>query len=377
MKKLKNILNQMLHDPVLLVAWILAIASSFFIHPDKQYLEYIDFRSLGILWGLMIVIQGYRENSLFEKTGEILLKKVNNGFQLGIVLVFMCFFGSMLITNDVALITFVPFAIMTLSSCGRTDLMIPVIVLQTVAANLGSMLTPVGNPQNLYMYSLTGMGIGEFLATMFPYTLLTAILLLISVCFLPGKKEKLTNNKENQQVIKSFGTPLQLTIYSILFVVALLTVLRVVPYQIMVAIILVVVAILDGKILLRADYMLLITFVGFFIFTGNIGRIPAIKDFLSEIVYQKEFYISIITSQFISNVPATLMLSDFAGDYKELMLGVNVGGLGTLIASMASLISFKLFSNDFKEQRLKYVLTFTAVNLIFLVILIALHLLIA
>jgi len=150
-----------------------------------------------------------------------------------------------------------------------------------------------------------------------------------------------------------------------------------VPYQIMVAIILVVVAILDGKILLRADYMLLITFVGFFIFTGNIGRIPAIKDFLSEIVYQKEFYISIITSQFISNVPATLMLSDFAGDYKELMLGVNVGGLGTLIASMASLISFKLFSNDFKEQRLKYVLTFTAVNLIFLVILIALHLLIA
>ena len=376
MKKLKNILNQMLHDPVLCIAWILAIASSFFIHPDKQYLEYIDFRSLGILWGLMIVIQGYRENSLFEKTGEILLKKVNNGFQLGIVLVFMCFFGSMLITNDVALITFVPFAIMTLNGCGRTDLMIPVIVLQTVAANLGSMLTPVGNPQNLYMYSLTGMGIGEFLAIMFPYTLLTAALLLISICFLPGKKEKLVNTKENQNVIKSFGTPLQLTIYTILFIVALLSVLRVVPYQLMVLIILVAVAILDGKILLRADYMLLITFVGFFIFTGNIGRIPAVKDFLSEIVYNKEFFISIIASQFISNVPATLMLSDFAGDYKELMIGVNVGGLGTLIASMASLISFKLFSNDFKEKSLKYLLTFTAVNLLFLVILIALHMII-
>ncbi len=373
MKKLKNIINQMLHDPVLCIAWILAIASTFFIHPDKQYIEYIDFRSLGILWGLMIVIQGYRENSLFEKTGEILLKKVNNGFQLGIVLVFMCFFGSMLITNDVALITFVPFAIMTLNGCGRTDLMIPVIVLQTVAANLGSMLTPVGNPQNLYMYSLTGMGIGEFLATMFPYTLLTAILLLVSIFFLPGKKEKLVNTKENQHVIKSFGTPLQLTIYTILFVIALLSVLRVIPYQITVLIILVTVAILDGKILLRADYMLLITFIGFFIFTGNIGRIPAIKDFLSEIVYQKEFFISIIASQFISNVPATLMLSDFAADYKELMIGVNVGGLGTLIASMASLISFKLFSNDFKEKRLKYLLTFTAVNLLFLVILIALH----
>ncbi len=363
----------MVHDPVLCAAWILAIISAFVVHPDKEYLEYIDFRSLGILWGLMVVIQGFRENSLFEKTGEILLKKVKNGFQLSMVLVFMCFVGSMFITNDVALITFVPFAMMTLHGCKREDLMIPVIVFQTVAANLGSMLTPVGNPQNLYMYGLTGIGIGEFVMIMLPFTLATAVLLVISLLFLPGKFQKLENKGGEYQVVKSFGTPKQIAIYTILFVIALLSVLRVIPYYWMALIILVVVAIMDGKILLRADYILLITFVGFFIFTGNMGRVPAIKEMLSGIVSGKEFYVSLIVSQFISNVPATLMLSDFATNYKELMLGVNVGGLGTLIASMASLISFKLYSNDYKEKRGKYVLFFTAVNVIYLLILVFMH----
>ncbi len=376
MNKIKNIFKQMSHDPVLCIAWILAIISAIYVHPDKKYISYIDFRSLGILWGLMIVIQGYRENSLFEKTGEILLKKVSRGYQLAMVLILMCFFGSMLITNDVALITFVPFAMMTLNNCDRQDLMIPVIVLQTIAANLGSMLTPVGNPQNLYIYGLTGMSITEFISTMLPYTLLTAILLLISIFILPGKWEKLANTNDNHSVVKSFGTPFQIAVYSILFIIALLCVLRIIPYQIMVIIILAVVAIMDGKILLRADYMLLITFIGFFIFTGNMERIPQIKAFLSDVVSGREFYVSLITSQFISNVPATLMLSDFAQNYKELLAGVNVGGLGTLIASMASLISFKLFSNDFKEKRLKYVITFTVMNLIFLAFLVALHALI-
>lgn len=373
MKKIRSVLNKMIHDPVLCIAWILAIISAFAVHPDKEYLGYIDFRSLGILWGLMVVIQGFRENSLFEKTGEVLLKKVKNGFQLSLVLVSMCFVGSMLITNDVALITFVPFAMMTLHGCKREDLMIPVIVFQTVAANLGSMLTPVGNPQNLYMYGLTGMGIGEFVMIMLPYTLATAALLIVSLLFLPGKSERLENKGGEYQVVKSFGTPRQIAIYTVLFVIALLSVLRVVPYYWMALIILLVVAIMDGKILLRADYILLITFVGFFIFTGNMGRIPAIKEMLSSIVSGREFYVSLAVSQLISNVPATLMLSDFAENYRELMLGVNVGGLGTLIASMASLISFKLYSNDYKEKRGKYVAFFTAVNVIYLVILVLMH----
>ena len=371
--RIAHVFKKMLSDPVLLVAWVLAIISSFIVHPDSEYIGYIDFRSLGILWGLMIVIQGFRENSVFEKIGEALLKKVRTGWELSLVLIFICFFTSMFITNDVALITFVPFAMMTLHRCDREDLMIPVIVLQTAAANLGSMLTPVGNPQNLYLYGLTNMNIGEFVLTMLPYSLITLVLLLISTFFLPGRSKLLTSKGGNYTVAASFGTPKQIVIYSVLFVLSLLTVVRVVPFWLMVLAILIVVAVMDGKILLRADYILLITFIGFFIFTGNMERIPLVKSFLQEIVSGREFIVSVITSQFISNVPATLVLSDFADNYKELLIGVNLGGLGTLIASMASLISFKLFSNDYRDKRGRYMLSFTGVNLLYLAVLAGAH----
>ena len=367
--------KKMISDPVLVIAWILAILSAFVIHPDSEYPGYIDFRSLGILWGLMVVIQGLRENSVFEKIGENLLNRVKNGWQLSLVLILTCFFTSMLITNDVALITFVPFAIMTLYKCSRKDLMIPVIVLQTIAANLGSMLTPIGNPQNLYLYGVTGISLGDFILTMLPYSAATLLLLIFSTAFLPKKKMPLSvSASDNDQVVKSFGSPLQIAIYVVLFVLAILTVVRIVPFPAMVLTIFVTVLVMDNKIIFRADYILLITFVGFFIFTGNMARITQIKEFLSSIVEGKEFWAGLITSQFISNVPATLVLSDFATDYKQLLLGVNVGGLGTLIASMASLISFKLFSNEYKERRMQYIVAFTAVNLLYLIALIILRL---
>ncbi|MCR4903851.1 MAG: citrate transporter [Butyrivibrio sp.] len=374
MKRIKYALHKMITDPVLCIAWILAIISALIVRPDSEYLSYIDFRSLGILWGLMVVIQGYRENSVFEKIGEILLKKVKTGWQLSLALVFVCFLGSMFITNDVALITFVPFAIMTLSRCNREDLMIPIVVLQTVAANLGSMLTPVGNPQNLYLYSLTGMSLFDFIKIMLPYSLATLIFLLVAILFLPKKKEVLCITSENYNVVKSFGSLAHIIIYSALFIVSVLTVIRVVPINIMVVLILLTVSFIDSKIIFRADYILLLTFVGFFIFTGNIERIPGIKAFLSEIITGRKFIVSLITSQFISNVPATLLLSDFTTDYKELLLGVNIGGLGTLIASMTSLISFKLYTNDYKEKRFKYIIIFTGINLVFLILLTALKL---
>ena len=198
-------------DKVLCIAWILAIISAFFIHPDRTYISYIDFRSLGILWGLMVIIQGLKENSVFERIAIALLSKVKNGFELAVVLVFMCFIGSMLITNDVALITFVPLAIMILSSCKREDLMIPVVVLQTIAANLGSMLTPIGNPQNLYLYGLTGMKLSSFILTMLPYSLISAALLFACLFTLPGRKEKLTNTKENS-ITSRFGSKIQIII---------------------------------------------------------------------------------------------------------------------------------------------------------------------
>ena len=372
MERVKKSIIKLISDPVLIAAWVLAVISAFFIHPGKEYLSYIDWRSLGILWGLMVIIQGFKENSVFEKIAEIMLKKVGKVWQLSAVLVAMCFVGSMLITNDVALITFVPFAIMILHSCNRDELMIPVVVLQTIAANLGSMLTPVGNPQNLYMYGLTGMGIGEFVLMFLPYSIVSLLMLAVCVAIIPDRAKEISVNNETLLVNK-FGSKVQIIIYSVLFVIALLCVLRIIPWHIMAIIVFIVIAGMDYKILLRADYILLLTFIGFFIFTGNMGNIPAVSNMLEQVVNGKEFFVSIIASQFISNVPATLMLSGFTTNYKELMAGVNVGGLGTLIASMASLISYKAYSSAHKENSGKYLKVFTIYNIIFLIVLVALH----
>lgn len=362
-------------DKVLLIAWILAIISAFFVHPDKEYISYIDFRSLGILWGLMVIIQGFKENSVFEKIAEVFLVKVKKTWQLTAVLVFMCFIGSMLITNDVALITFVPFAIMILHNCDMEDMMIPVVVLQTIAANLGSMLTPIGNPQNLYLYGLTGMGLFEFILILLPYSLLSAILLIICIVVI-SFKNKTPSPKKQTLITSKFGSKIQIIIYGGLFLVALLTVMRIIPWEVFAVMVFIVVLGMDYKILLRADYILLLTFIGFFIFTGNMGRINIVSKFIAKIIDGKEFMIAIILSQFISNVPATLMLSGFTTNYKELLLGVNVGGLGTLIASMASLISFKAYTKEYKENSVKYVLIFTGLNIFFLIMLVVLKLII-
>ncbi len=360
-------------DPVLLAAWLLAAVSAFFVHPDNDYLSYIDFRSLGILWSLMVIIQGLKENSVFERIAEKLLAKVKGFRQLVLVLVFLCFFSAMLITNDVALITFVPFSIMILINCSKKDAIIPVVVLQTVAANLGSMLTPIGNPQNLYLYGLTAMSFVKFVSCMLPYTLMAAALLIASVMIMK-KDAAAVLAGDDFHIVKHFGSRIQVIIYAVLFVIAILSVLRVIPWQVMSIIVFVIVLGMDLKILLRADYVLLLTFIGFFIFTGNMGRIPQIHDILMSTVSGHEFVISVLLSQFISNVPATLMLSGFSENYKELLAGVNVGGLGTLIASMASLISYKAYASMQEKNVPRYIFVFTVVNLLFLALLCILHL---
>lgn len=356
-------------DTVLCIAWILAIISAFFVHPGKEYLGYIDFRSLGILWGLMVIIQGFKENSVFDRIAGFLLSKVTKSWQLAAMLIFMCFFGSMLITNDVALITFVPFALMILHDCEREDMMIPTVVLQTVAANLGSMLTPIGNPQNLYLYGLTGMSLIHFVLIMLPFSLVSAILLVLGLLIIPGR-EKSLKKSNNSSITSHFGSKRQIIIYAVLFAIALLTVVRILPWYVFAIIVLIIVGGMDYKILFRADYILLLTFIGFFIFTGNMGRIEVISSFLQEVLIGREFGISVALSQIISNVPATLMLSGFTINYKSLLIGVNVGGLGTLIASMASLISYKAYSKEYREKSGKYLLVFTAVNVVFLIALV-------
>lgn len=365
---MKRIYNYLKKDAVLTISWVFAIISMLFIKPDKAYAGYIDWRSLGILWSLMIITKGYMQNGIFEKIGHALLARTRKMWQLIAVLVGLNFFSSMIITNDVSLITFVPFAIMMLKQCGRQELMIPVVVLQTIAANLGSMLTPIGNPQNLYLYGLAGTGIGEFIMWLLPYTIASALLLVISILLIKNKNEIICIEDTDSEAAHNTSVP-RVMAYSVLFVLALLVVARVLTWYILAAAVLITVLLLEKNVLAKADYALLLTFIGFFIFTGNMGRVEPVAHFLAGIVNGRELEAGIITSQCISNVPAALLLSEFTDNIKNLAIGVNIGGLGTLIASMASLISYKLYANEVPEKKGKYFAAFTVYNIIFLVVL--------
>lgn len=377
-------------ETVLVVATVLAIVSAFVVPPSEAYWGYIDWRVLGILLSLMIIMSGLQKTGLFDTIGAKLLGKTNNTRQLAFILVFLCFFFSMLITNDVALFTFVPFAIIMLKKCKQEKMIIPVLVLQTIAANLGSMLTPIGNPQNLYLYNLSGMGMGEFIGVMLPYTIISGVLLAIAI-LICCKKELITEvvmepasvsdggdvqaTDEEQKAIQEKAALekgrnlIKNVVYITLFVLSLFVVVRLVPFEMVLLAIILLVFNMDRKVLTQVDYCLLLTFIAFFIFTGNMGNITAVRDTLQQLVTGRELAIGVISSQAISNVPAALLLSGFTTDYRELLIGVNLGGLGTLIASMASLISYKLFAREYNEQKGKYFWWFTIANVIFLAVL--------
>ncbi len=374
MNLIHKIIRFLKRETVLTCAWILAIISAFFVHPDSRYISYIDFSSLLILWSLMVIMQFFSSEGIFVLTGKKLLTLTKKIWQLALVLILLCFFTSMLITNDVALITFVPFSILMLTACNRKDLLIPVIVLQTIAANTGSMFTPVGNPQNLYLFSLMNCSLKEFLMLMLPYTGFSFILLLGGILLLKNKTEPCGNMKDDSSFIRI--NPLTSGIYALLFITAILTVLKFIPFYVLAGLVLIATLIIKAPILLKADYALLFTFIGFFIFTGNIARIEVFKKALENLVAGNEVLTGIAASQVISNVPAALLLSGFASNLKALTTGVNIGGLGTLIASMASLISYKLYTQTPECKKSSYMLYFTTANIITLLLLISLNFLI-
>jgi Na+/H+ antiporter NhaD/arsenite permease-like protein len=365
---LRQIIDFVKRETVLTVAWILAIISMFLVPPNEGYIDYIDLRTLGILWSLMIIMEGLNKEGLFETLGSRMIQKTRNVYQLVVTLIALCFFSSMFITNDVALLTFVPFSIFILEACERDELLIPVIALQTIGANMGSMLTPIGNPQNIYLYSLSDMAISEFLMLMLPYTAVTGGLLFLCTCFIRGKQESVEMDHRGLK-----GSKRRCAVYAVLFIVALFTVAKIIPVYVLVAIVFVACLLMSRSTVLEIDYALLFTFVGFFIFTGNLGAMPAVRDWLQNTIAGNEMITAVLASQFISNVPAALLLSDFAGDLNSLIVGVNVGGLGTLIASMASLISFKLLAHHRNELKAKYFLAFTILNVVYLAILWALY----
>jgi Na+/H+ antiporter NhaD/arsenite permease-like protein len=371
---MKTMINFVKRETVLVAACVLAIISSFIINPDVEYLGYIDFRTLGILFCLMAVVAGLRRLGLFDLLSQKLLEKAKNIRQLILILLLLCFVFSMFITNDVALITFVPFAFTLLAMAGdkfKEKWIMPVVVMQTVAANLGSMLTPLGNPQNLYLYGKSDMGLGDFILLMLPYSLVSLFLILIWVMGITASHNEDISVVFDEQI--KMKSSYKLLMYMLLFIVSLLAVLRIIHYLVAFAIVFLCLLTFDRETMKQVDYSLLVTFVGFFIFIGNMGRIPAFRQFLENIISDRETLTAILSSQVISNVPAALLLSGFTNNIEALIVGTDLGGLGTLIASMASLISYKIFAQNNGGNMGRYIFYFTVVNLVFLLVLFVLH----
>ena len=365
MKKMIAFLKK---ETVLCIAFLLAVVSAFIVPVDAQYIEYMDFRVLVLLFTLMTVMSGLQSLGIFEKLSYALLKYVKSTRSLTILLVSLCFFLAMLITNDVALITFVPFTILILEKADHQKSLIPILVLETIAANLGSMLTPIGNPQNLYLYGLSGLNITEFLLHMALSTVLSFVLLIICTLFLKKETISLIETADTLENKK----PLLTAYYFVLFLLCLMTVAYLIPYPVLLLVSIPVLLVWDRNTLTKVDYSLLLTFISFFVFIGNMQRIPAVAEMISSFVKGKELITAFLASQIISNVPAAMLLSGFTDNYKDLLLGVNIGGLGSLIASLASLISFKYFANYVanlpKETGItkgKYLVHFTYMNLLF------------
>ena len=350
-------------EPVLLIAAFAAVVTCFCVPPDAVYFSYLDFRTLSLLFCLMTVVNGFRNAGLFAHLSHVLCVKAGNLRLIGMLLVLLCFLSSMLITNDVALLTFVPFAVVVMGMAHHRQELITVVVLQTIAANLGSMLTPVGNPQNIYLYSCYDMGFGEFLSVTAPIWGMSLVLLILSCMLL--KPERLVFFLGEAPGIDRKS----LLVYTLLLAVCLLVVLRIIAWYYMLGILILVLLIYDRKILIKADFMLLLTFVAFFVFSGNLARMPQVADTIRRLMYGREYLTAMLASQVISNVPAAILLSGFTEKSHALLLGVNVGGLGTPIASLASLISLKLYSHSEHAETGRFLAVFTAYNLVFLLLL--------
>ena len=351
-------------EAVLCIAAVCAAATMFWVAPDGEYISYIDLRVLCLLLCLMAVVAGFQSCGAFQWLTVQMLRRGNGGRGLAVALVLLPFFSSMLVTNDVALLTFVPFTLLLLEHVECRGAIVPMLVLQTIAANLGSMATPVGNPQNLYLYAAYHLAPGEFFAAVLPLTALSLVCLVLAA--LPVLPRELPAPELGREILES---PKKLMVYSVLFVLCLLTVFRVVPYGALTVIVVGVIAVLSPKLLKDLDYGLLATFVCFFIVSGNLGRIEGVRLFLQGLLDKNALLTAVLTSQVISNVPAAVLLSGFTDGWRELLQGVNIGGLGTPIASLASLITLKQYLRSKGAQPGRFLAVFTIGNLIGLVIL--------
>ena len=368
---MKKILRFLRQETVLTVSLVLALLSSCVVPPDRHYLTYPDYRTLALLFSLMLIVAGLQHLGIFSLLGQALIKKAHSLRMLYAIMILLCFFSSMIITNDVALITFVPFTILVFRMIDREDRVLKLIVLETIAANLGSMATPIGNPQNLYLYSVSEMAFSDFARAVWPYTLLALVLLAASVRTVREAplSHRLVSDTPRPETAVRKHLSRDVAPYLVLLTLSLLVVFRVLPYGPVLLVVAAVIFFIRRSLFHEVDYALLATFLCFFVFIGNVKRIPAISTLLVTLMDGRELGLGILASQVISNVPAAILLSGFTDELTTLCTAVNLGGLGTLIASLASLISFKFFCRNYPHQKAHYLRVFTLWNLGFLVLL--------
>lgn len=352
-------------NAVMLIAFAAALITSLFVPVDKEYIGYFDFKTLSCLFCVLAVVCALKDINFFF----VIARKIVHFFKTArmsiLALVYITFIGSMLIANDMALLTFLPLGFLVLSSTGKQKYMAFTFIMQNIAANLGGMLTPFGNPQNLYLYTKFNIPNGEFMGIMAPPFILSVALITLC-CIIFVKNEPLMISDEK---IELNGK--RTALYLALFALAIAIVFRGIPYWIGLIIIPAVLFFADRHALESVDYPLLFTFVFFFIFAGNMARMDAVRNFFSTLLSKNTLLFSALSCQCISNVPSAILLSQFTGNYAELLIGVNVGGVGTLIASLASLITFREYVKHDPKSTRRYIAEFSAFNFGFLIILIA------
>ena len=366
--RLRSVMHKILSfakkNAVMLIAALAAIITSIIVPLDKKYIDYFDFKTLTCLFCVLAVVCALRNIRFFYTMAKAIIRKFKNAKICILALVYITFIGSMLIANDMALLTFLPLGYFVLHTTGKEKYMAFTFIMQNIAANLGGMLTPFGNPQNLYLYSRFNIPDIEFVTIMFP-PFIISIVLITACCLIFVKSEPLVIEE------KAASLPIpRVIIYLILFAFSILIVFRTVPYYYGLIIVPIAILILDRQALLQVDYGLLLTFVFFFIFSGNMARIDTVRDFFSFLLEKNTLVFSALSCQFISNVPSAILLSQFTDNYRELLLGVNIGGAGTMIASLASLITFREYSKQAPGHTVRYLIKFSLFNFAFLGILI-------
>ena len=349
---------------VLLVALAAAGITCIFVPVDREYLSYFDLQTLACLFCTLAVVAAFKNIRFFEWLADVIVRRFKNMRNIVLALVFVTYFGSMIMANDMALITFLPLGYFVLESCGNRKLTAFTFIMQNIAANLGGMLTPFGNPQNLYLYSFYSIGAGEFFRIMaLPFAV--AFVLILGVCLFvkPQGAQVLSRPHNAPSVWRSVA-------YAALFALSVLIVFDVFPYYWGLLAVAVCLLVLDFRAVLRVDYGLLLTFCAFFVFSGNMARIPAVRDFLGGLIALDPLAFGVLSCQVISNVPSAVLLSRFTSDYASLLVAVNIGGLGTPVASLASLITLNTYRRVRPGETKKYILKFLLVNFSFLAVLI-------